>query len=718
MILVAIAGCTAIYAGGAMLAGRYLVDRAIDRYHQRTPERRIAVERVRVNPFTLTVELTGASLLEPRRQTAFAAPRLMLRFSLRTLIEARPVLGTLAIEQPRLTIEWPDREGWPSGSTLAAWIAAAYADLEPLKIGRLELGDGELLLIGPTAEPRAAFRDVAVTVDDWDARAEHAAGYSVDVGVDVGADIGVDAGDAIGTGLRLAGSIEPRSMRAQGRVTVSALDLDGVARWLGARTLVAGGVFDGSGNYRVSVPTAGPVLELTDARGELRGVRLNIGTDLTLQTPRAETDFSALLESAGRTLTAAAELRLPNATLRHTGHDELQFADVAARLNTSPADPSAGTGSARPSVELAVRGQLQAAGDASLTARLDAEAGYRPGSVALRAADLPAALLSAYAAGTLGRELGTGRIGLALDYRLDGNRGRPDSGGPERQRLDGVLGIAATGLTLGAGDSDLPLALALALLEDERGQVDLSVPVSADLGAAQSAPAAIADALRAEIEALADAPFAALERLVDRAGPLGSVHFQAGSATPTAGAAAGLDALADALQQRPALALLVPGRFDPELDRNALATQQIELHVSLATAESAFRERPAPIDFASPRVWDVIEEFATERLAAGTLASIAARFDVEVRGADRPAARAPYYRALFDALVANERIADSTLERLGRFRAQSIAGTLATLGVNSERVETGAAEPVPAAERQWLTVPVTLQLAAIEAVDD
>lgn len=185
-----------------------------------------------------------------------------------------------------------------------------------------------------------------------------------------------------------------------------------------------------------------------------------------------------------------------------------------------------------------------------------------------------------------------------------------------------------------------------------------------------------------------------------------AVRFEPGAAALTPAATETLSELAEVLALRPRLGVAVPARIDTQLDRDALARQQVELHVTLATARTAFRARPQPVDFTSARAQDVLDEFAAERLPADELAAIAAQHERD----GPPEARAPYYRAVFAAVVDRERIERGALERIGRFRAQSIADALTGLGVPTDSVEVGEDVTAESSDIGQVTVPVELRL--------
>jgi hypothetical protein len=318
------------------------------------------------------------------------------------------------------------------------------------------------------------------------------------------------------------------------------------------------------------------------------------------------------------------------------------------------------------------------------TPHLDARLDRAPDASALQLENVPAAVLSAFAGRAFGRGLAAGRIDVAVERRrING-------------QFDGSLGIAADGLVLADGSGELPLDLAHALLEDARGRLEFHVPLVA--GTDDDLGGAVAQALRMAMARLTEHPFEALGPLVGRtAEELRSLEFEPGSAEPTDSMLATLDALAEVLLARPGLALRVPAGFDPELDRDALAVRQVELHVALATAGPSFRTHPEPLDFAAARVQDVLEEFARERLAAAERATIRSRFGAGRQGK-------AYYRALFEALVDNEQITPAALERLARFRGNVISDGLAARGIPPERIARAQAMPVAATAGHAVTL--------------
>jgi len=318
----------------------------------------------------------------------------------------------------------------------------------------------------------------------------------------------------------------------------------------------------------------------------------------------------------------------------------------------------------------------------------------------LAATSLPAAVLSPYAAAAVGQELAAGTYDLAVDYRQSAGR----VAGDVRVSASGAAFAAAE---LPPGPGAYALELAVALLENTDGRVELAAAFSGD---ASDVRGHIGAALEARAADLAAAPFLALAAFVPQpdgaAGSLQSVSFAPGETELGPQAQATVDALAAALAQRPRLGVRVHGAVDPEADRLALARSQIELHVTLATAGAVFQARPEPVDFASPRAQDILDEFAGERLPPERVTAIARSFNCGEN--PPPACRTAYYAAIFDALAANEPIPESTVTRLGRFRAQAVAEAFEQRGIGAERIAVVAGAARTSAGADGVELPLEL----------
>ena len=319
--------------------------------------------------------------------------------------------------------------------------------------------------------------------------------------------------------------------------------------------------------------------------------------------------------------------------------------------------------------------------------------------LSLRQFDFP--VVSPYFARIAGRGIAAGAGYLALNYRRHGRTVRIDNR------------IELTGLTLGnrivtVGDEALPLEPALALITDQAGRIEVSIPIAYNVATdsldttsilAGELADRVANDFADYLRDLAARPFDVLGELVGQTDEaFGKLPFAPGSAAIAPATADRLALLAQALEQRPLLGLEVYPVFDPLADRNALAEEQVRLHVRLATsAGPRGLAADAPLDFDDPRVRAILDEFAGERLRDSGWVSDPGESDTA------------YYRAIYAALAANEDVSDLALNRLARFRAQSIADTLAGHGIGEQRIR--LADDIES--RSSESGPVSLRLEAL-----
>jgi hypothetical protein len=135
---------------------------------------------------------------------------------------------------------------------------------------------------------------------------------------------------------------------------------------------------------------------------------------------------------------------------------------------------------------------------------------------------------------------------------------------------------------------DVPLELALALLTDMNGVIDLAVPVSGDVDDPEfGLGSAISGAFVNLITKAVTAPFSLLANLVGAEDDLQRLNFVSGSAELRDATRIKLDQLAEALAQRPGLTLVVWGRLNREADIEHLqrAGLRAELIADGLTAE-------------------------------------------------------------------------------------------------------------------------------------
>ncbi|UTA46473.1 DUF748 domain-containing protein [Simiduia sp. 21SJ11W-1] len=196
--------------------------------------------------------------------------------------------------------------------------------------------------------------------------------------------------------------------------------------------------------------------------------------------------------------------------------------------------------------------------------------------MALNFTAMDLAVFNPYSTTFTGWHIEKGLLSVHLQYQL------------QDARIVGANQVILDQLTLGERvDShrllDIPLRLALALLTDEQGVADLSVPVKGTTDDPNfSLAEVIWSALRNSIMKLVTAPFNLLASLVGSEEDLGEISFAPLSSELSPAAKAKLHTLSKALELRPQLQLEISGDINHRLESNALKQQQLNEHLLAA----------------------------------------------------------------------------------------------------------------------------------------
>jgi hypothetical protein len=259
---------------------------------------------------------------------------------------------------------------------------------------------------------------------------------------------------------------------------------------------------------------------------------------------------------------------------------------------------------------------------------------------------------------------------LDLEYKL------------ERQQLLGDNKIVIRELDLGEkvehpDAGSLPLRLAVALLTDTNGVIDIDLPVRGDLNDPQFKISGIVwRALGNLITKAVTAPFRFLGSLIGvDSEDFGTLRFAAGSSELTPPDREQLTKLGEAMRQRPELALKVSGVVAPEADRNALQVQRLDAQLEERRAALA-ADGQAGVDLTR----QALEAVYGETVAGADLASLQLQHTAppategEAGVLDEPA----YLAELRERLLAAQVITDQELAALAKARAAAVTEAMAT----------------------------------------
>lgn len=322
-----------------------------------------------------------------------------------------------------------------------------------------------------------------------------------------------------------------------------------------------------------------------------------------------------------------------------------------------------------------------------------------------------------------GYKVAEGKISLDLQYKV------------RNRQLDGTNQIVLDKLTLGERiDSPdalkLPLELALAILKDSDGRIDLGLPVSGDMNDPQfSYGALIWKAVGNVLTKIVTAPFRALGNLLGiSADKLEAIDFDAGSAVLLPPEREKLKQVAQILAKREQLKLAVPGQYS-DTDAAALRAQAVRRAVAAkAGIKLEAGEEPGPLNLGERKIRGALRDLYGERFgkaeldkqkkaaesaapaAVGAAASASAsapaatakipvlqRLGKLIEGEPQVADTGAFYQGLREQLEAKQPLPADALSKLGTQRSAAILAALQQDGTPAARVSAGAPEKTEAA---------------------
>jgi hypothetical protein len=222
---------------------------------------------------------------------------------------------------------------------------------------------------------------------------------------------------------------------------------------------------------------------------------------------------------------------------------------------------------------------------------------------------------SPYSMKFAGYKIAQGKISLDLQYKV------------RNGQLDGNNQVLLDNLTLGERiDSPdalkLPLELALAILKDSNGRIDLGIPVAGNMNDPSfSYGAVVWKALGNIMTKIVTSPFRALGNLFGVSGDkLEAVEFDAGSDVVQPPEREKLKQVAQILAKKPDLKLSVPGLYSEANDGAALRAQALRRAVLVkADIKLAAGEQPGPLDIGQRKVRTALRDLYAERFGAAEL---------------------------------------------------------------------------------------------------
>ncbi|MGH7913100.1 MAG: DUF748 domain-containing protein, partial [Candidatus Binataceae bacterium] len=258
---------------------------------------------------------------------------------------------------------------------------------------------------------------------------------------------------------------------------------------------------------------------------------------------------------------------------------------------------SFGTGSTTPA-DVQIQGQVNGNAPLEISGSINPLTPLAFVDIKANAKGIELTSLSAYSTKYTGYPITKGRLTFDVRYLLD------------QQKLTAKNHIFISQLSFGdkvesPSAINLPIRLAVAILKNPQGEIDLHLPVSGSLSDPQfSIGGVILHAFMSLLTRAVTSPFSLIASAIGAGGSgedLNYVQFSPGWASVTPAARSKLDTVAKALKARPSLKLSICGRVDPKFDREglreALVAQSIAKEKLADTGQSA-----ANVDLASVKV--------------------------------------------------------------------------------------------------------------------
>jgi uncharacterized protein involved in outer membrane biogenesis len=618
----------------------------------------------------------------------------LLQLSGASLTGRQVRLGALTLQQPSVSLQ----KGADGRLNLASLFTAAPGAAK--RAGGGSSGDWKVVL------PRFGMSEgQLVWRDDSLARPagltlDHVSGDLTPHAADPGFDAVVSASAGSGT-IDLKGVLDPSAGRLQGELNARAVPLTSLAPYLLAKTPLTMSSGTASGTLMVSVGggagwslsgQAGvadlsirepgeraPLLgwrALSLAGLKVSGQPLKVAVhDVVLDRPQARLVLDQNRVSNIRRLFGGAPTSSPapapaqragagvnfDVRMIHVRHANVDFADLgmnpafSARINNLGGTVSGLSSRPGKRGAIALNGAVDQAGDVRVRGALAPLAVTDNADISLMFRNISLSSLNTYSENIAGWEIDGGRLSVELRYRLD------------RRKLNGDNRIVVDSIKLGKqierpGVSRLPLSLAVAVLEDSNGRIDLRLPVSGNLDDPKfSYSGLVWQAFVNVIQKVATAPFRALGAMLGMDG-FDEVRFVAGETTVAPPERQKLEQLAQMLTERPQLQLRIAGTYDPVADRAQLARARVDRDILIAAGITLSADEPLPaIDPQDVEMQSAIKSVYAKHV--GRLKLIA-RMVAESGKPD-------FYAALRQEAIDNEPVSSSDLVALATARAQA-----------------------------------------------
>ena len=321
--------------------------------------------------------------------------------------------------------------------------------------------------------------------------------------------------------------------------------------------------------------------------------------------------------------------------------------------------------------------------------------------MALKFQNLDMINLSPYTGKFIGYKLEKGKMNVELDYKIN-----------DSQMVGGnrvVLKQMTLGESVESEDAiSAPVGLAIALLKDSDGVIDLDVPVTGNVDEPEFKVGHVVwTAFKNLIVGVATAPFRFLgDMLGISAEELENVNFEEGRAVLLPPEREKMDKLSSALAEKKMLILKLVGTYDGKRD---LLTMQTDMLYEEAL--SKLEDNTTDISHMDrDDLDDLFKGVYVEHFGKEKLNELEDR--VEEKDLDTKDEKELFRQEIKSALIQDQKVTQKDLTQLAAQRAQNIRSYLLTKGIALDRVELLESVEIELSAEESEYIPIKLELGA------
>lgn len=287
---------------------------------------------------------------------------------------------------------------------------------------------------------------------------------------------------------------------------------------------------------------------------------------------------------------AVAPVTIPRVTLQDgtvSFSDRFIRPNYSAQLTDVAGSVSGLSSQAGTAADLEISARLDHTAPVSILGKINPLAGNLYLDVKAGVRDIELGTFTPYSGKYIGYTIEKGKMNFDVSYRI------------ENRKLTAANRLVLDQLTFGPKvqspqATSLPVQLAVALLKDRHGVIDLNLPISGSLDDPKfKIGRIILQVLVNLVTKAVTSPFALIGSLFGGGAELSFAPCETGSGALTTAGRAAVETLRKALLERPGLRLEIGGRADPAADREQLRRQRFELLLKAQKLKATVRKGEA-----------------------------------------------------------------------------------------------------------------------------